>query len=88
MSPSPKYYNIFIKQELDQERKIAQNTKSGITIASKPIENSKVEPKSTVLCKKFSPKKTDELSKVEKERLLEEKMKVFSISNLKQRFKN
>ena len=68
-------------QELDQERKIAQSTKSDINIAPKPIENVKVEPKSTVRCKKFSPKMSVELSKAEKERLLEEKMKVFSISN-------
>ena len=69
------------KRDIDQERKIAQSNKSSITIAPKPIENFKVEPKSTVCCKKFSPKKTDELSKAEKERLLDEKMKVFSISN-------
>ena len=69
------------KQDNDQEREIAKSTKSSITIAPKPIENVKVEPKSTVLCQKLSTKRTDELSKAEKERLLEEKMKVFSISN-------
>ena len=78
------------KRDNNQERKIAESesTKSSITTAPKPIENFKVEPKSTVPCQRFSPKMTAELSKVEKERLLDEKMKVFSISNLKQRFKN
>ena len=65
------------KQDIDQERNIAESNKSSIFIAPKPIENVKVEPKSTIHCKKFSPKKTDELSKAEKERLLDEKMKVF-----------
>ena len=64
------------KQDIDQERKIAESNKSSITIAPKPNENFKVEPKSTVHCKKFSPKMSVELSKAEKERLLEEKMRV------------
>ena len=75
------------KQDNNQERKIAESTKSSITTAPKPIENFKVEPKSTVPCQKFSLKMTAELSEAEKGRLLEEKMKVFSISNLQQRFK-
>ena len=75
------------KRDIDQERKISKSTKSSITTTPKQIENFKIEPKSTVSYKKFSPKKTDELSKAEKERFLEEKMKVFSISNLQQRFK-
>ena len=76
------------KRDIDQERKIAKSTKSSITIALKPIENFKVVPKSKVCIKKLSPKMTAELSEAEKERFLEEKMKVFSISNLKQRFIN
>ena len=81
--------NVLIEQrkrDNDQERKIAQSNKSSITIAPKPIVNVKLEPKSTLRCKKFSPKMTTELSEVEKERLLEEKMEVFSISNLQQSF--
>ena len=75
------------KRDNNQERKIAESTKSSITTAPKPIENFKVVPKSKVCIKKLSPKMSVELSKAEKERLLEEKMKVFSISNLQQRFK-
>ena len=65
------------KREIDQERKIAQSNKSSRTI-SPIISKCENEP---IRHQKLDPKMRTELSKAEKERLLEEKMKVFSISN-------